>query len=83
MTLPKVASLVSTTKPTGWIGAVVPGGSTGRWTPRCPPFMRNVRASAKLPNSGRYSADLAPVGSAAPTWAMTTPIWPGGTCTHG
>jgi hypothetical protein len=78
-----VASLVSTTKPTGWMGAVVPGGRTGRCTPRCPPCCRKPRASEKLPNSGLYAADFAPVGSEAPTWAMTRPMWPGGTCTHG
>ena len=61
--LPNTSSPVTTMNPTGWIGAVVPGGSTGRWTPRWPPLSRNVRTSAKLPNSGLYTADLAPVGS--------------------
>ena len=32
--LPNTSSPVATMNPIGWIGAVVPGGSTGRWTPR-------------------------------------------------
>src|SRR3989475_2890843 len=43
---------VITRKATGWMGASVPGGSTGRWTPFWPPPVRNARRSVKLPNSG-------------------------------
>ena len=50
--LPKTPSLVTMTKPIGWIGNVVPGGSTGRCTPRWPPCSRNERMPPKLPNSG-------------------------------
>ncbi|MGI9029754.1 MAG: hypothetical protein ACR2HP_07180 [Ilumatobacteraceae bacterium] len=80
--LPKLRSLVMTTKPIGWIGAVVPGGSTGRWMPRWPPWSRKERTDVKLPKSERYTPDLAPVGRASPTWAMTSPTWSGGTCTQ-
>ena len=41
------------------------------------------RRSEKLPNSGLYTALFAPIGSGAPTCAITTPISPAGTCTHG
>ena len=51
-TSPKVWVEVATMKPTGCSGAVVPGGSTGRCTPRWPPLPRKPRMSAKLPNSG-------------------------------
>ncbi len=80
--LPNTSSPVATTNPIGWIGAVVPGGSTGRWTPFWPPLSRNVRTLAKFPNSALYTADLAPVGSGLPTWAITRPMRPGGTCTQ-
>ena len=51
MISPKTWSLVVTTNPMGWMGAVVPGGRTGRWTPRWPQWSRKDRTSAKLPNS--------------------------------
>ena len=74
---------VMTRNAIGWMGARVPGGSTGRWTPFWPlPSMNAVRL-VKLPNSGRYTADLAPVGSSSPICEITTPISPAGTCTHG
>ena len=72
-----------TRKPIGCIGADVPGGSTGRCTPFIPPFSTKVSSFEKLPCSFLNSADLAPIGSGNPTWAMTTPISPAGTCTHG
>ena len=37
----------------------------------------------KFASSGLYTALFAPIGSGAPTCAMTTPISPAGTCTHG
>ena len=43
----------------------------------------NPSTSEKLPNSGLYTALLAPIGSGSPTCAITTPISPAGTCTHG
>ena len=36
-----------------------------------------------MASSGLYTALLAPIGSGSPTWAITTPISPAGTCTHG
>jgi hypothetical protein len=50
--LPKMRSAVTTTKPMGCTGAVAPGGSTGRCTPRWPPLSRNARIEAKFPNAG-------------------------------
>src|SRR5262249_46309160 len=61
----------------------VPGESTGRCTPFCPPLTIKLSRSAKLPNSVLYSADLAPIGKGWPTCAMTTPISPAGTWIHG
>src|SRR5438874_422454 len=74
---------VITRNATGWMGASVPGGRTGRWTPFWPPPARNARRFVKLPNSGRYAADLAPVGRGSPICEMTTPISPAGTWTQG
>ena len=58
--LPKIRSRVTTTKPTGWIGAVVPGGRTGRCTPRWPPLAEeraDVGEAAELgPVDGRLGA---------------------------
>ena len=68
---------------TGWIGNNVPGVSTGRCTPFCPPPSMNRSSSEKFPNSGLYAALFAPIGNGAPTCAITTPISPAGTCTHG
>ena len=42
-----------------------------------------ARGSRSWPNSGLYTALLAPIGSGLPTCAITTPISPAGTCTHG
>ena len=70
-------------KATGWIGTRVPGGRTGRWTPFSPPFAMKAPTSEKLPNSGLYTALLLPIGSGSPTWAITTPVSPAGTCTQG
>ena len=64
--------------------AACPGGSTGRCTPFWPPPSTNVverRRSCRTRACRR--ALLAPIGSGAPTWAITTPISPAGTCTHG
>ena len=43
----------------------------------------NVPRFEKLPNSVRYTPLFAPIGSGSPTCAITTPISPAGTCTHG
>ena len=43
----------------------------------------NWRRFEKLPNAAWYTPLFAPIGSSAPTCAMTTPISPAGTCTHG
>ena len=67
----------------GGSASSVPGGSTGRCTPFWPPPSMNVSSSEKLPNSVRYTPLFAPIGSGAPTCAITTPISPPGTCTHG
>ena len=80
---PNTWRLPMTMKATGCIGTRVPGGRTGRWTPFCPPPAMKPSRFEKLPNSGRNSALLAPIGSGRPTWAMTTPISPAGICTHG
>ena len=49
-----------------------------------PAVVARTRASdEKLPNSVLYTALLAPIGSGSPTCAITTPISPAGTCTHG
>ena len=61
----------------------MPGGSTGRCTPFWPPSSTKVCRFEKLASSGLYTALLAPMGSGLPTWAMTTPISPAGTCTQG
>ena len=74
---------MSTRNPTGWIGSKVPGGSTGRCTPFCPPRSTKFPSDEKLPKSVWYSALFAPIGSGAPTCAITMPISPAGTCTHG
>src|SRR5258708_21602965 len=65
------------------MGASVAGGGSGGWRPFRPPLLRNLRKPVKLPNAGRYAAALAPVGRRSPSWDMTTPISPAGTCTHG
>jgi len=74
---------VRTRKANGWSGSNEPGGSTGRWTPFWPPSRRNVSRSVKLAKTGLYSALLAPIGNAAPSWEITTPISPGDTRTQG
>src|SRR4029077_13952053 len=74
---------VTTRNATGWMGASVPGGRTGRWTPFWPLTATKARRSVKLANSGLKAADLAPVGSGSPIWEITTPISPAGTWTHG
>ncbi len=74
---------VITRNAAGWIGTRVPGGSTGRCTPFWPPLSMNAPRLEKLPNAGRKSALLAPILIGLPTWAMTTPISPAGTCTQG
>ena len=43
----------------------------------------SARRSEKSPKPAVVAALLAPMGSGPPTWAMTTPISPAGTCTHG
>ena len=43
----------------------------------------NPSSDEKLPNSDWYTALFAPIGSGAPTCAITTPISPAGTCTQG
>ena len=80
---PNTSREVITMNATGWIGtqrarrqhrplhallAAVRGRRRGRRSRRSP------AGSAAL---------LAPIGRGAPTWAMTTPISPAGTCTHG
>ena len=44
---------------------------------------RTLAMSEKFLSSGLYTALLAPMGSGSPTCAITTPISPAGTCTHG
>ncbi len=74
---------MSTMNATGWIGTRVPGGSTGRCTPFCPPCSTKLAMSEKFSSSGLYTALFAPMGSGSPTCAITTPISPAGTCTQG
>jgi hypothetical protein len=80
---PNTSRAVITMNAIGWIGASVPGGSTGRWTPFSPPFWTNSRTLLKLPNFSWKWALLAPIGSGRPTCEMTTPISPAGTWTQG
>ena len=74
---------VSTRNATGWMGTSVPGGSTGRCTPFWPPCCTKLAMSEKFLSSGLYTALFAPMGRGSPTCAITTPISPAGTCTHG
>ena len=61
----------------------LPGGSTGRCTPFCPPACSQWRRSVIVFKGLIDSADLAPTGRALPTCDTTTPISPARTCTQG
>ena len=75
---------VMTRNATGWIGISVPGGSTGRCTPFWPPLLDERAQVGEVAELGPGTRALfAPIGSGAPTCAITTPISPAGTCTHG